>query len=422
MVGPLGKRPAHLSLGQNEDQMVRIAVVCLVVSYLAACANNAVPVNTPVTSTPSPIPLPTNTQEQSETEQQETLYEAGKAEFVRRVIDIGEAAVAAADFDQDGHADLISAGEPQLTIFRGDGEGGLASFSRAPGGEHPVDFAIADLNEDGNLDVAVANHDTDYLTILNGDGDGNFKPAANSPLIIDVRPHPHAVQAVDLDGDGHIDLVVDHREAQGLLILRGLGDGDFESPGKLVDGGGDPYRGMAIGDINGDGKPDLVTPNPSEVGVLVNTSSEQIAFRRVSPVAAEAPFAVALGDFNGDGDLDLLAASDEGSSRVELFLGDGNAGFEPAIDSPFQAAPGAKKIVVGDFTGDGVQDAVVSSYQSADLLVLIGGSDIIQTGFLPADEHPWGLAAADFNHDGRDDLVVADDKTKHAVIYLSYKP
>ena len=340
-------------------------------------------------------------------------------QFLAQQIPLEGTAVAAGYFNKDRYPDLVGAGAPQLSIFLGDGDGGLVRTSRVAGGEHPVDYAVTDLDADGDTDIVVANHETDYVTLLLGDGRGTFHPATHSPLRIAVRPHPHAVHAADLNADGHVDLVVDHREAEGMLTLRGRSEGRFDSTGQVVNVGGDPYRGMALGDLNEDGQLDLVTPNPSKVGVFLNTSSDQIAFTDAASVPAAAPFAVALGDLNGDDRLDLIAASDEGSPLVELFFGDGEGGFEEAPDSPVQFAPGAKKIAIGDFNGDGTADAAVSSYDSSDVLVLLGGPESIRTDFLPSGEHPWGMAVADFNADGKDDLVIADDATRRATVYLS---
>ena len=402
--------------------IAQLPIMCLMMILMAGCANTSSQVESTPYTTIASTPIFIEPVASKEPDNLRFTFEVGDVSFARHVITVDLAAVAVADFDNDGNLDLVSAGEPQLTIFRGDGEGNLMSFSHVSGGENPVDFALADLDEDGNIDIVVANHDTNYITILLGNGYGKFQPAPNSPLNIIVRPHPHAVRAADLDRDGHMDLIIDHREAEGLLILRGLGQCRFELPGSIVKVGGDPYRGMAVGDINNDGKFDLVTPNPAEVGVLLNTSNEQISFVQTSPVAAEAPFAVELGDFNGDNKLDLIVASDEGSSLVELFFGNGQGEFEKADESPFHFASGGKKVAVGDFNGDGIQDAAISSYQSVDVFVLLGSSGLIRSGYLPGDKHPWSLAVADLDANGRDDLVIANDIAHTAMIYLSLEP
>lgn len=394
-------------------------IILVSLMWLSSC--ESIPVQMEIFSTATDTPqarqIATKVSSESSSEQQKIAI--GDARFSSKYITVEIPAIAAADFNNDGYQDLVGGGVPQLTIFLGEGDGEFTRFSQVPGGEQPDEFALADLDEDGDVDIVVANHDTDYLTILLGDGYGKFQPASNSPLQINVSPHPHVVRAEDLDGNGHIDLVIDNRDAEGVLILPGLGQGRFKSPGILVEVGGDPYRGMALGDINGDERLDLVTPNPSEVGVLINTSNGEIGFAQGSPIDAEAPFAVELGDFNGDGKLDLIAASDEGSSLVELFLGDGRGGFKVAEDSPYHLAPGGKSIIVGDFNGDDIDDAVVASYHHPEVLVLFGGHESTYTDFIHGGEHPWGLAAADFNLDGKDDIVVGDDASHTATIYLS---
>lgn len=347
----------------------------------------------------------------------------GNVAFVPKRFEVGagEKAFAFGDFNQDDHQDLIvtDSSKHHLVVFLGDGEGKLKSTARFPAGRNPTDVTVADIDADGKIDLVVANHETSYLTLLLGDGRGGFSQASNSPLSIDVDPHPHSVMVQDIDGDRHVDLIVDHRAGRGLLIIKGLGKGAFDTPGAVVDMGGDPYLGMAIGDVNGDGRIDLATPNPDEVGIALNTSSEDMTFALVEPVAAASPFAIALADLDADGILDLVVASDGAATTIKIFKGDGRGGFAE-LGPPLRMAGGAKSIAVGDINGDGVDDTLVTSW-SSDALVILGGSASLETVRIPLGgiENPWGLAISDINEDGMDDFVIADGVRPVANVYLS---
>lgn len=114
----------------------------------------------------------------------------GEVVFVQQSLMVGEnpSAVAAGDLDSDGHLDLAVVNGDGVTTFRGDGRGGVVSLGQVPAGENAVDLDLADLDGNRTIDIVVANHATDYLTILLGDGKGGLRAAPNSPLRIDVSP------------------------------------------------------------------------------------------------------------------------------------------------------------------------------------------------------------------------------------------
>ncbi|MFK8053434.1 MAG: FG-GAP repeat domain-containing protein [Woeseiaceae bacterium] len=345
-----------------------------------------------------------------------------RIDFVPHTLEAGdgESRVVSADLDNDGDHDLIvsSGSDHSVTVFLQEKDEQLTSLGSFPAGQNPDWLSAADINGDSFVDLVVANHETTYLSLLLGDGHGNLKLAYNSPLQIDVSPHPHAVAVRDLDADGHADIVVDHRTGHGVLVLKGLGRGAFKTPGTIVDVGGDPYLGMAIGDVNNDGRLDIVTPNPDGIGVILNTGLRDIGFAKPSRLVMPSPFAVGLTDLNGDGDLDLIAASDGRQTRAEIMLGNGQGEFQSANNWVFPVSAGAKTIAVGDINGDGISDAAISSWNS-DVLIILGSVNEFQTVRLKYTGTPWGLAIADLNDDGKGDLVISDGIQPKVTVYFS---
>ena len=339
--------------------------------------------------------------------------------FVRSDIELaGEpSAVLAVDVTEDGIVDLVVTTDRVLVLI-GAGDGKFVEGASSDAGDHPVDLAAADLNEDGHLDLAVANHDTDYVSILLGDGTGAFAHAPSSPMTVDVEPHPHAVAATDIDGDGHVDLLVDHRRAEGFLLLTGKGDGSFE-PAHRVGVGGDPYRGLALADLNRDRHMDLLAPIERGVGVALGDGRG--AFRLLPEVrtGVRSPFAVAAGDFNGDGLIDVGVGSGENSDAVALLLGDGTGAFEPLSGAPFAAGSGATKASAADLDGDGFDDLLVTSWHSPYLTILYGGQAAIRAQQVEVGDNPWALTAADLDRDGDRDVVVGNSGSRTLTILLS---
>lgn len=331
--------------------------------------------------------------------------------FERTVVDVGGSpyAMEAADVTEDGTLDLLVADQSggRVVVLEGDGAGGFSRIGAVPAGSGPGGLAVADFDENGHPDLAVANHETDQLTLLRGLGDGAFQPFSGSPLRLDVAPHVHLVASADLDEDGHADLVVDHRDAGGLRIFRGLGDGGF-GPGRTVDMGGDPYRAIRIVDLNGDGHLDLATPNEREVGVRLGRGDGTFHPSRNVDVAPLAPFALAVGDVDGDGNVDFGLDDGEGGSEVAVLPGDGSGRFRRGTGETYGVGSGAKFMEAADLDGDGADDLIVASWASRRLTLLLGGDGRLGRHEVEAGENPWAVTAEDFDGDGRADVATAN--------------
>ena len=337
--------------------------------------------------------------------------------------DFGSVAVAAADFDGDGHVDLALVGRTAACFLFGDGRGGFRPCAPVPAGANPSSIAVADVNRDGRPDVVVANHETDYVTLLVNAGGGRF---TSRTLRVRSSPHPHAVAVGDFDRDGKPDIAVDSWGEDRVTLL--LGKDDWRGPGTSVDLGTRPYYTLAAADVDGDGNVDLVAPNwgKGTVSILLGDGKGGFAHAPGSPFPAGAsPFAAVVADLNGDGRPDVLVANysghmtDTARDGLTWIRNDGSRRFTPF---PERVARGdySARVAAGDVNGDGIADAVFTNTNGKTVTLLWGsrsgprGAETIET--MPA---PYAVVLADLNGDGRADLVVASQTTDEAWVFLA---
>lgn len=352
-----------------------------------------------------------------------------------RVLSLGKnrspAALATGDFNRDGKLDLVvgSGGADDVTLFLGDGKGGLTQAGSFPAGPSPTEMVAADFNRDGNLDLAIANHGVPSVTVLLGDGRGGFRPAPGSPLAVRSRPHPHTVDACDANSDGILDLVVDSFGENRLTLLLGDGKGGFAAPGIPIEAGRKPYRNLKFQDLDGDGRCDLVMPNMVERGVTVLFGDGRGGFRgsdRPPIPAGPSPFTVAVADVNGDRRPDLVVGNysghgdDPSGDGLTFLLGDGRGSFR--LGPRIETGRSSGDVAVGDVNGDGVADAATVNAGSRDITLAWGGPGGLspaRTVTVPGAGRSWRILLADFDGNRRADAVTASPDDGTVTVFLA---
>jgi len=182
--------------------------------------------------------------------------------------------VYAADLDGDGDLDLATANESSgsVSVLLGNGDGTFAAQTTYTVGDSPGPVFAADLDGDGDLDLATANSGSNNVSVLLGSGDGTFAAQATY-----TAGDPYSVYAADLDGDGDLDLATANYNSDNVSVLLGNGDGTFAE--QTTYAAGDGTYSVFAADLDGDGDLDLATANVNSdnVSVLLNLRSVEIA-------------------------------------------------------------------------------------------------------------------------------------------------
>jgi hypothetical protein len=279
--------------------------------------------------------------------------------------------------------------------------------------------AVGDFNGDGKPDLVVADTSaaTGDVSVLLGIGDGTFQPAVN--YAAGVNPYgPLTVAVGDFNGDGKPDLVAGNGKGGNLSVLLGNGDGTFQ-PALNYAPGGLSASSIAVGDFNLDGRADLAVTDSTTGEVTVLLGNGNGTFQAaVSYPTGTSPNSVVVGDFNGDGVADLAVANDGTGDLgvVSVLLGNGDGSFQPAVNYAAGSNPFA--VATGDFNGDGYTDLAIANTVVANVSVLLGNGD----GTFQAatnvfvDFTPTSIGVADFNGDGIADLAVASDDAEASVL------
>ena len=276
------------------------------------------------------------------------------------------------DFNGDGSLDLAGAGGPAAKVRLNNGAGAFGALAEYPvGGGNSQDVAAGDFNGDGRLDLVLTINNPEIgVSLLRGNGDGTFAAPVTFPNTSGFDSP--AVDAVDLNNDGKLDVVIAHEIAcyvapcvttDLISVMIGNGDGTFQPSREIPVGRG--MSEIAVGDYNRDGFKDLaIAGTQGQVyrmyGVGDGTFVQQPTLIAVVDQSFIPVTDIDVGDFNGDSIQDLVASVPHNGSRTAILIGNADGTFRtplvltsPQLNLPQQAA-------VADYNGDGFQDLALS--------------------------------------------------------------
>ncbi|HXH40799.1 MAG TPA: VCBS repeat-containing protein, partial [Thermoanaerobaculia bacterium] len=262
------------------------------------------------------------------------------------------------------------------------------------------------------------------------DGGGHF---TSRQVTVHSIPHPHTVAAADVNGDGHVDLITDSWEEKRLTLLLADGHNGWLTPGTPVEIGREPYINVVAADLDGDGHVDLVMPNagpenPSDtVSILFGDGHGGFRHAAQSPiVAGPKPFMIAVADVNGDGRPDILVSNYSG--HINDTSGDGLTWIRNDGQRHFTAFPqrsaighGCWRIAGGNLNGDAFADAAFINAADGTVSVVYGSASGPRPGpTIPVMPEPHNVVMANLHQDKRADLLVITEE-RDELLVISFR-
>ena len=297
----------------------------------------------------------------------------------------------------------------QVVEFRAAAGRGTATFSspytiQPLPGNQPSTVVAGDFDEDGDTDLLVGH--TGGTSVCLNNGSGQF---ALLPTIIPTPTNLRALQVADFNGDGHLDLLSSGRASDArVIVFLGTGQGTFQSQITLLTPS--IAAEIATGDFNADGLPDVVIGAQGGLGTLLHFLPGATSGNLPLTTTSQATLSIRdldAADMDEDGDLDLLLVTD---TTLGIYLNDGSGRF--TAGKTLTINPFSGSITTGDFNGDGHTDIVCSSYESANLSLVLGTGtgDLQPVQNVVALSRTWHVNSADMDGDADLDVLVTNDR------------
>lgn len=345
----------------------------------------------------------------------------GSGTFVgTTAIDVGQTptSCAVADVNNDGKLDMVtgSALAPYVSICLGNGKGEFAGYLTSYLGTVATHLILADLNNDGKLDLVTANRSNNTVNVRLGDGQGAFWGSTN----LSVGNGPVCVVAADVNNDGNLDLLSANAVSNTVSVQLGNGAGGFAGTTNVAVG--EAPSSLTVADIDNDGKLDLLVANSRSNTMSLRTGTGTGTFVNAGELpTGNQPQSITTTDINGDGNVDILVANSL-SAAITTYVGTGTRSFSAAL--PILVKSGINQIVAADINGDGKMD-ILAANATANTVHIRQGNGMGGFTALPdvvVDSGLTSIALGDVNGDTALDLLITQTAMASFGVFLNQGP